>query len=182
MLERVLKKWYFDKVFKSQERSKFFKLTSDGECLFYPWGRPGESYKVSDRDRELLDSFYLLFACLLVLFVVIQHLYYDFSASTLLEKTWIGFVGWLFFPLFYWVWMYRLCRKLEPSCIEENKTPFIFYVFLVLLFIHVPILILLIITSLSSPIFVYAVLSRFVFVAFLFFLLIKSYLNKGHFS
>lgn len=170
-----------DKVFKSQERSRFFRLTSDGECLFYPWGYPGESYKVSDQHRKLLANFYFLFACLLALFCVAQNSYYNFAIVTLHEKTWIGLTGWIFFPLFYCVGMYFLCRKLEPSHVKENKTPLVFYVFLVLLFIHIPILTLLIITSLNSPIFIYAVLLRFFFVAFLFFLLIKSYFNKGYF-
>lgn len=103
-----------------KQQSGFFRTDEQGKMLFYPWGYPGESFYIEERQKKQITVFFYIIASLFILSMMkIAYLPRDGVAE--LDTTLLLFTLNSFFFLFVYCGFMRLFTKNLKFYIDEKR-------------------------------------------------------------
>lgn len=169
-------------LYGSKHEPKFFRKDEEGKDVFYPWGYPGESFYINEKQKRKTAIFCYIFGFLFILFSMSPL----FAASDYKIEIYTAFclltIVLIVFPLVYFCYMYFLIKKLQPYIPKTKATPVnTIYALLVLLFSQILFTALGVYIS-SSPLAAGGlVLLNGSYVLALIFLIILTFRTKGYY-
>lgn len=104
-------------------RNFYFKENAEGQICFYPWGYPGEGYKVNQEQKSKLLTYIYTMFFMLILPTVGIFLYCSNSSQGLFDANWVIVPSITSYLIIHCIGNWFLVKGLEPDGAARTGKP-----------------------------------------------------------